>query len=86
MKLLKKRQKDMQNEVLNSQLKYYYKLRDKKLAYIKNMHKLMQKLQKQRQIDLHKKQLELDKKQKQKIRKKIQQADHLFTQNMKHIK
>lgn len=55
-KLLRQKQAKMENEVLNAQLKYYYKLRDKKVSYIKHMHKLMERLEKERQIDLHKKQ------------------------------
>ncbi len=50
------------------------------------MHKLMEKLEKERNIDLHKKQTELTKQEKQKIRKKIEQADNLFKDNMKGIK
>jgi hypothetical protein len=46
----------------------------------------MEKLEKERNIDLHKKQTELTKQEKQKIRKKIEQADNLFKDNMKGIK
>jgi hypothetical protein len=50
------------------------------------MHKLMEKLEKERQLDLHKKQLELNKNEKQKIHNKIEQADHLFSINIGTIK
>lgn len=50
------------------------------------MHKLMEKLEKERNIELKKKQTELTRQEKQKIRKKIEQADNLFRDNMKGIK
>jgi hypothetical protein len=42
------------------------------------MHKLMERLERERQIDLHKKQENLKKQEKQKIRRKIDQAEHMF--------
>ena len=50
------------------------------------MHKLMEKLEKERNIEMKKKQTELTRQEKQKIRKKIEQADNLFRDNMKGIK
>jgi hypothetical protein len=85
-KVLRQKQSKMEKEVLNAQLKYYYKLRDKKVSYIKHMHRLLERLERERQIDLHKKQENLKKQEKQKIRRKIDQAEHMFEENMKEIK
>lgn len=44
LKILSLKQRKAQEEIMNQQLKYYITLREKKVSYVKHVHKLIEKL------------------------------------------
>eukprot|EP00919_Chromeraceae_sp_WS-2016_P028742 GHVR01068050.1.p1 GENE.GHVR01068050.1~~GHVR01068050.1.p1 ORF type:complete len:103 (+),score=13.28 GHVR01068050.1:3887-4195(+) len=44
LKTLKKKHQTLEENIINEQLRYYLTLRDKKIAYIRHIHGLMEKL------------------------------------------